>query len=101
MSMIEEIKAAEKAADESQQLATLEARNLLRDAEDKARQEAEALLVTARNKAKEAVTKAETTAKTQAQEILTKRSAEDAALTQAAEGNIPQAVKYILEKVVV
>lgn len=101
MSMIEEIKAAEKAADESQQLATTEARNSLREAEDKAHQEAEALIVAARNKAKETVAQAEAAAKTKAQELLTKRAGDDEALTKAAEGKIPEAVQYIVEKVVV
>ena len=101
MSMIDEIKAAEKAADESQQLATVEARNLLRDAEDKAHEEADALIVAARNKAKETVAQAEAEAKTKAQELLTKRSSTDQELTKAAEEKIPQAAKYIVEKVVV
>ena len=101
MSMIEEIKAAEKAADESQQLATVEARNLLREAEDKAHQEAEALIVEARNKAKEDVNQAETLARSQAQELLNKRSAADEELTKTAQEKIPQAVKYIVERVVV
>ncbi len=101
MSMIEEIKAAEKAADETQQLATVEARNLLRDAEDKAHQEADALVVEARTKAKALVTKAEAEAKLKAQELLNKRSLADEELTKTARERVPQAAKYIVEKVVV
>lgn len=48
MSMLEDIKAAEKAADELKKEKTAAARTLLRDAQEEARKEADALVAKAR-----------------------------------------------------
>ena len=59
MSMLEDIKAAEKAADELKKEKTAAARTLLRDAQEEARKEADALVAKAREAAQKTVSEAE------------------------------------------
>ena len=74
MSMLEDIKAAEKAADELKKEKTAAARTLLRDAQEEARKEADALVAKAQ---------------------------EDRQKAEAARARLDNAVKYIMEKVVI
>ena len=85
MSMLEDIKAAEKAADELTKEKTAAARTLLRDAQEEARKEADALVAKAREAAQKTVSEAEAKAQK----------------AEAARARLDNAVKYIMEKVVI
>ena len=101
MSMLDEIKAAEAAAVEAKKEAALTSRTLLRDAEEAADREAAAMITAARAAAKEAVAKAEADAKIKAKELVEERARADRAVAAAAEEKLPEAVAYIVERVVV
>lgn len=99
--MMEEIKAAEKAAEETRNAATADGRNLVRDAELKAKEEADAIVVQARNAAKQTVAAAEEAAKVKANALVEERAVADKAVVEAATAKLEDAVAYIMEKVVV
>ena len=101
MSMLDEIKAAEAAASQAKKEAALTSRNLLRDAEEAANREAAAMIADARAAAKETVAKAEAHAKVKAKDLVAERARADLAVATAAEEKIPEAVAYIVERVVV
>lgn len=101
MSMLDEIKAAEAAAAEAKKEAALTSRNLLRDAEEAAGREADAMIAAARSAAKETVAKAEADAKVKAKELVAERARADRAVAAAAAEKLPDAVAYIVERVVV
>jgi vacuolar-type H+-ATPase subunit H len=66
MSMLEDIKNAEQKADDLKKQATLEARNIVRDAQAEAHKEAEALIAEARKQAAAAIAQAEAQAQQEA-----------------------------------
>jgi colicin import membrane protein len=99
--MLDEIKAAEAAAVQAKKDAALTSRNLLRDAEEAADREAAAMITAARAAAKETVAKAEADAKIKAKELVEERARADRAVAVAAEEKLPEAVAYIVERVVV
>ena len=101
MSMLDDIKAAEAAAAEAKKEAALTSRNLLRDAEEAANREAAAMITAARATAKETVAKAEAHAKVKARDLVAERARADRAVAAAAEEKLPDAVAYIVERVVV
>lgn len=101
MSMLDDIKAAEAAAAQAKKEAALTSRNLLRDAEEAANREAAAMITDARAAAKEAVAKAEAHAKVKAKDLVAERARADSAVAAAAEEKLPEAVAYIVERVVV
>ena len=101
MSMLDEIKAAEAAAVQAKKDAALTSRNLLRDAEEAADREAAAMITAARAAAKETVAKAEADAKIKAKELVEERARADRAVAVTAEEKLPDAVAYIVERVVV
>lgn len=99
--MMEEIKAAEKAAEETRTTATADGRNLVRDAELSAKAEADAMVVQARNTAKTTIATAEEAAKVKASALVKERAEADKAVVEAATAKMEDAVAYIMEKVVV
>ena len=101
MSMLDDIKAAEAAAAQAKKEAALTSRNLLRDAEEAANREAAAMITAARATAKETIAKAEAHAKVKAKDLVAERARADRAVAAAAEEKIPDAVAYIVERVVV
>ena len=101
MSMLDDIKAAEAAADASKKGAVITARNMLREAEDNAKQHADELVVQARRAAKDTVAKAEAAAAVKAKSVIKERTLRDRAGTLKAREKVPAAVAYIVEKVVV
>jgi len=101
MSMLDEIKQAEAAAAQAKKEAVLTSRNLLRDAEEAANHESAAMITAARAAAKETVAKAEAHARVQAKELVAERARADRAVAAAAEEKLPDAVAYIVERVVV
>ncbi|MBR2182138.1 MAG: hypothetical protein IJ858_01740 [Acidaminococcaceae bacterium] len=101
MSILDEIKAAEAAAAQAKKEAALTSRNLLRDAEEAANREAAAMITEARAVAKDTVARAEAHAKVQAKDLIAERARADRALAAAAEEKLPDAVAYIVERVVV
>ena len=101
MSLMEDIKAAEKAAEETRKAAINEAKNLVHDAQEKAETEANALVAGARQEAKNTVAKAGEEGKAKAAELVASRTADDAKAAQAALTHVDEAVAYIMEKVVV
>ena len=101
MSMLDEIKAAEAAAAQAKKEAALTSRNLLRDAEEAANREAVAMITSARAAAKETIAKAEARAKVKAKDLVAERARADRAVAEAAEAKLPDAVAYIVERVVV
>ena len=86
MSMLEDIKAAEKAADELKKEKTAAARTLLRDAQEEARKEADALVAKAHK---------------EADAFVARKAEEDRQKAEAARARLDNAVKYIMEKVVI
>lgn len=101
MSILDEIKAAEAAAAQAKKEAALTSRNLLRDAEEAANREADAMIAEARAAAKDTVAKAEAHARVKAKELVAERARTDRAEAAAAAEKLPEAVAYILERVVV
>lgn len=101
MSILDEIKAAEAAAVQAKKEAALTSRNLLRDAEEAANREADAMITEARAAAKDTVAKAEAHARVKAKELVAERARTDRAEAAAAAEKLPEAVAYILERVVV
>lgn len=99
MSMLEDIKAAEKAADELKKEKTAAARTLLRDAQEEARKEADALVAKAREAAQKTVSEAEAKAHKEADAFVAQKAEEDRQKAEAA--RLDNAVKYIMEKVVI
>ena len=93
MSMLEDIKAAEKAADELKKEKTAAARTLLRDAQEEARKEADALVAKAREAAQKTVSEADA--------FVARKAEEDRQKAEAARARLDNAVKYIMEKVVI
>ena len=98
---MEDIKAAEKAAEQTRKEAINQAKNLVHDAQEKAGTEAKTLIAGARAEAKNTVVKAEEEGKVKAAALVETRTAEDAKQAQAAKAHIDAAVAYIMEKVVV
>ena len=101
MSMLDEIKAAEAAAMQAKKEAALTSRNLLRDAEEAAGREAADMITAARAAARETVAKAEAHARVKAKELVAERARADRVVAAAAEEKLPDAVAYIVERVVV
>lgn len=101
MSILEEIKAAEQAAMEAKRETNVTARNMMRDAEKKAKEDAEEMLTVARRTAKKTIAAMEAEAKIKAKAIIAERMLADRALALTAREKIPEAVAYIIEKVVV
>lgn len=101
MSILEEIKAAEHAAEESKREAKILAGNLMREADENAAKEAEGMIANAQRTAKKAIAAAEAEAKIKAKAIIAERMLEDRALAEAAHAKLPEAVEYVIEKVVV
>ncbi len=94
MSMLEEIKNAEQQADELKKQAAADARSTLRQAQEKAHAQAAEVL-------QETVAAAEAAAKTEAEAAITQKKGEADAVAAKARKNLPQAVDYIMEKVVI
>jgi len=101
MSLMEDIKTAEKAADATRKEAINQAKNLVHDAQEKAQAEAESLIAQARQEAKGTVAKAEVEGKAKAAGLVKERTAEDVKAAEAAKTHVDAAVAYIMEKVVV
>jgi len=101
LSMLEEIKAAEAAATEDKKEANLTIRSMLREAEDKAVANAEAMVTAAREAAKKTIAISEANAKIKAKALIDERARIDRAQARAALEKLPEAVAYIVEKVVV
>ena len=76
-------------------------KNLLRDAEEAANREAAAMITEARAAAKQTVAKAEAHARVKAKDLVAERARADSAVAAAAEAKLPEAVAYIVERVVV
>lgn len=101
MSMLEDIKAAEAAAVEAKKEATISVRNLLHDSEAKANSEAKTIIGTAREAAKAAISEADAKARQKARALMEKRAGEERNSAEKARQQLPKAVTYIVEKVVI
>ena len=101
MSMLEDIKAAEAAAVDARKDATVSARNLLHDSEVKANNQAKTIIGTAREAAKAAISDADAKARQKAQALMEQSAGEERNSAEKARQQLPKAVAYIVEKVVI
>ena len=101
MSILEEIKEAERVAAEAKRDTKMTAREMMREAEEDAGKEAEKLINNARAAAKDTIAAAEEEAKARAKALIEERRLADSAEAIAAKAKLPEAVAYIIERVVV
>jgi vacuolar-type H+-ATPase subunit H len=101
MSILEEIKEAERTAAEAKRDTKMTAREMMREAEEAAGKEAEKMLNNARAAAKDTIAAAEEEAKARAKALIEERRLADRSETIAAKAKLPEAVAYIIERVVV
>ncbi|MGL5206287.1 MAG: hypothetical protein ACRC8T_02075 [Acidaminococcaceae bacterium] len=101
MSILEEIKEAERLAAEAKRDTKISAREMMRDAEEAAGKNAEKLINNARSAAKDTIAAAEEEAKGRAKALIEKRRMADSEAAIAAKAKLPEAVAYIIERVVV
>lgn len=101
LSVLEEIKEAEAESAKTKQEAVVEARNILRIAEEKANAKAKEMIEVARKNAKATVKAAEDKARFEAQEVISQKERENRTIAYQAKNKLPEAVQYIVEKVVV
>lgn len=101
MSILENIKEAEAASIRTKQEAAIEARNILRIAEEKANINAEKMIALARKNAKATVKDAEDKARFEAQAVISHKERENRTVAYQAKNKLQEAVQYIVEKVVV
>ncbi len=101
LTVLDEIIAAEEAGRESQKEAVVTARNLVTKAETEATAEGERLIARARKEAANLILEAENAAKLKAKAMVAERTLSDRQAVARAERNLPQAIAYIVEKVVI
>lgn len=73
----------------------------MRDAQEEARKEADALVAKAREAAQKTVSEAEAKAHKEADAFVARKAEEDRQKAEAARARLDNAVKYIMEKVVI
>ena len=101
LSILENIKEAEAASVRTKQEAAIEARNVLRIAEEKANAKAKAMIDLAIKNAKAYVKEAEDKARFEAQAVISHKERENRTIAYQAKNKLQEAVQYIVEKVVV
>lgn len=99
--MLDDIKAAETAAVATKKDAQLQARALLRDAEETANAKGAELIYAAREEAKATVAQAQSDAQRKAAVMVADRSQKDKNAATEARTHLPQAVKFIVERAMV
>ena len=101
MSMLDDIKAAETAAVTTKKNAQLQARSLLREAEDTANAKGAELIYAAREEAKATVAQSQSDAQRKSAIMVSQRSQEDNSAAAKARAHLPEAVKFIVERAMV
>lgn len=101
MSMLDDIKAAEAAAVTTKKNAQLQARSLLRDAEEAANAKGAELIYAAREEAKATVAQAQSEAQQKAAVMVAERGQADKDAATKARMNLPESVKFIVERAMV
>ncbi len=99
MSILDSITVAEQKAAQIKQEAAAEARETIRSAETQAGEEAAELIRSAEQLAGSSLKKAEEAALTEAQRLLQQQAAKDEAAAKAARAKLPQAARYIVERI--
>jgi V/A-type H+-transporting ATPase subunit G/H len=100
LSILDSIVAAENQAAEMKREAAAQARDMIRDAEQAAQEETAALILQAREEAKAALDQAEEAAQQEAKEFVAQRADAYEQMAQSARAKLPQAVDYIVGRVV-